>query len=178
MRFRLAKDRDIPAVAAIYEAIHKEEEAGRARVGWIRGVYPTEETARAALARGDLYVAEEAGAILSAAILNGLQPPGYERGAWRYPAGEGEVFVLHTLVVDPAAAGRGVGRRFVAFYETLARERNRPVLRMDTNEKNARARRLYAALGYREAGIVPTVFNGIPDVRLVLLEKQVKEEIK
>ena len=35
---------------------------------------------------------------------------------------------------------------------------------MDTNEKNAAARRLYARLGYREAGIVPCVFNGIKGV--------------
>ena len=43
---------------------------------------------------------------------------------------------------------------------------------MDTNAKNAAARRLYSRLGYREAGIVPCVFNGIPDVRLVCLEKK------
>lgn len=42
---------------------------------------------------------------------------------------------------------------------------------MDTNARNAAARRLYAGLGYWEAGIVPCVFNGIPDVQLVCLEK-------
>ena len=42
------------------------------------------------------------------------------------------------------------------------------MLRMDTNEKNAAARRLYARLGYREADIVPCAFNSIPNVRLVL----------
>ena len=42
---------------------------------------------------------------------------------------------------------------------------------MDTNEKNQAARALYRSLGYEEIGVVPTVFNGIPDVRLVLLEK-------
>ena len=42
---------------------------------------------------------------------------------------------------------------------------------MDTNERNAAARRLYAGLGYREAGIVPCTFNGIGGVQLVCLEK-------
>ena len=42
---------------------------------------------------------------------------------------------------------------------------------MDTNERNSAARAMYRGLGYREIGVVPTVFNGIPDVRLVLLEK-------
>ena len=42
---------------------------------------------------------------------------------------------------------------------------------MDTNERNAAARSLYAGLGYQEVGIVSCDFNGIPGVRLVCLEK-------
>ncbi len=172
MLIRKACREDIPAVSRIYGAIHAEEEAGRACIGWQRGVYPTEETAKAAVKRGDLYVLEDDGAVKAAAIINAIQPDGYERGAWRYPAGEERVLVLHTLVVDPAAAGRGLGRAFISFYEQTAREAERPYLRMDTNERNRRARKLYASLGYREIGSVPTVFNGIPGVNLVLLEKK------
>ena len=43
---------------------------------------------------------------------------------------------------------------------------------MDTNEKNVRARALYAKLGYQEPGVVSCTFNGIPGVRLVCLEKK------
>ena len=42
---------------------------------------------------------------------------------------------------------------------------------MDTNAVNTAARSLYAKLGYTEVGIVPCVFNGIPDVMLVCMEK-------
>lgn len=48
------------------------------------------------------------------------------------------------------------------------------MLRIDTNAINSAARRLYAKLGYREADIVLCVFNGIPNVNLVLLEKKLK----
>ena len=54
----------------------------------------------------------------------------------------------------------------------LARENGYTVLRMDTNAKNAAARRLYQKLGYAESDIVPCIFNGIPNVQLVLLEKK------
>ena len=43
--------------------------------------------------------------------------------------------------------------------------------RMATNAKNTAARAMYRKLGYAEIAIVPTVFNGIPGVDLVLLEK-------
>ena len=75
--------------------------------------------------------------------------------------------------MDPLCSGRGYGTAFVAYYESYAKNNGCPVLRMDTNEKNAAARRLYARLGYREAGIVPCVFNGIKGVGLVCLEKRV-----
>ncbi len=42
---------------------------------------------------------------------------------------------------------------------------------MDTNEKNAAARRLYARLGYKEIGVVDCEFNGIAGVHLVCLAK-------
>ena len=171
MTIRKATSADIPAAAAIYEAIHTEEEAGRATIGWVRGVYPTEATARAALARDDLFVLEHEGKAAGSAIINQSQCDGYESADWQYPAQDHEVMVLHTLTISPEAAGLGLGRAFVAFYEQYAREQGCKYLRMDTNVKNARARAMYKKLGYREIGIIPTVFNGIEGVNLVLLEK-------
>ena len=46
-------------------------------------------------------------------------------------------------------------------------------LRMDTNARNASARKLYHKLGYEEIGIVACIFNGIPDVQLVCLGKYI-----
>lgn len=83
--------------------------------------------------------------------------------------------VLHALVVEPACAGKGYGTTFVHFYEQYALEHGCPYLRMDTNVKNQAARRLYARLGYREADIVPCVFNGIAGVQLVCLEKTLQQ---
>ena len=57
MHIRPATPGDIAAVADIYDAIHTTEEQGLSTIGWIRGVYPTRQTAEASLARGDLFVA-------------------------------------------------------------------------------------------------------------------------
>lgn len=172
MTIRKGTPADVPRVAEIYDRVLTEEESGRATIGWIRGVYPTERTALDALNAGTLFVLVRDGVIAAAAKIDQNQVPEYANARWRAPdAPPGQVLVLHTLVVDPLLAGRGCGTEFVRFYERYALDRGCPFLRMDTNARNTAARRLYARLGYREAGIVSCNFNGIPDVQLVCLEK-------
>ena len=174
MVIRKAAQQDIPAVAVIYNAIiDKEERQPATVVGWLRNVYPTEATAREAWKKGELYVMEdESGAIVAAAKVNQEQVPEYADCCWKYQAPEEQVLVLHTLVVDPKQEGRGYGTAFVRWYEEMGRMMGCSCLRMDTNSHNLPARRLYAHLGFEEPGIVECVFNGIPDVQLVCLEKK------
>ena len=172
MRYRKAAQSDIARIAEIYSAVIDADTIPGSRIGWIKGVYPVAATAEAALGRGDLFVCEESGRVIASAIINKIQVDVYADCDWKYEALPEEVLVLHTLVVDPLEHRKGVGCSFVAYYEQMARDIGCTVLRMDTNERNNRARRLYKRLGYREAGIVPCVFNGIPNVMLVCLEKK------
>lgn len=169
--FRKAVPGDLDQIAAIYDAIHTEEESGRAAIGWIRAIYPTRQTAVDALQADSLYVAEEEGRIVAAAKIDQTQVPEYADAPWSRDDAPEHVLVLHTLVVDPSCKGRGCATRFVHFYEDLGRKRSCTALRMDTNERNAAARSLYAGLGYQEVGTVSCDFNGIPGVHLVCLEK-------
>lgn len=172
MLIRKAAAADTAAIAALFDAIHTEEEAGRTTTGWLRNVYPTVKVVETGLSRDDLYVMESGDAIVAVCRINAEQVDCYFGAPWLYAAEPDQVLVLHTLVVDPAKKGRGYGTAFIAYYEEEARRRGCTVVRIDTNARNEIARRLYAHLGYREAGIVPTVFNGIPGVELVLLEKK------
>lgn len=173
VKIRKAVLQDISEVSAIYEEIHSAEENGSMTIGWKRDVYPTENTAVNALRRGDLFVmTDDRGAVIGAAIINQTQAEGYEKGNWKYPAEEQEIMVLHTLVISPSANGRGYGKAFEQFYEEYAREHRCRYLRIDTNAKNVRAREFYRKLGYSEADIVRTSFNGLQDIELVLLEKK------
>ena len=187
---RKAARADLDAVCRIYDQIHTAEERGEAAIGWQRGVYPERETAEAALTRGDLFVQEQNGEIVGTAILNQTQVDSYAGANWRYDAPDSEVMVLHTLVIDPEAKSRGLGREFAAFYEGYALAHGCRYLRIDTNARNARGppgpppppppppppapppRRFYQKLGYAEIGVVPCTFNGIAGVQLVLLEKR------
>lgn len=170
--FRKAENKDIDAIAEIYEEIHTAEEEGNAAVGWIRGIYPTRHTAEASVKAGDMFVAEDNGRIVAAGKINKEQCPEYAQAEWQYDVPDDQVMVFHTLVVSPSIKGKGYGTGFVDFYEKYALENGCRYLRMDTNERNKAARALYSKLGYSEVSIVPTTFNGIPDVNLVCLEKK------
>ena len=114
---------------------------------------------------------EQDGEIVGTAILNQTQVDSYAGANWRYDAPDSEVMVLHTLVIDPEAKSRGLGREFAAFYEGYALAHGCRYLRIDTNARNTRARRLYHSLGYKEISVAPCTFNGLSNIDLVLLEK-------
>lgn len=171
MIIRKAKSEDLIFVEEIYSQIHSEEEKGLFEIVWKRGIYPTLETATQAFNRQDLFVLEDEEKILGSAVINQIQVDVYKNANWQFPAPEDKVMVIHTLAISPKVFGKGYGRKFVEFYENYALENNCPYLRMDTNEKNVGARRLYAKLGYKEIGVFPCVFNNIPDINLVLIEK-------
>ena len=169
---RKAKPKDIDGVALIFEHIIEEEEKREYSTGWRRGVYPTRDTAVAALEQEELFVMEEDGEIVAAMRLNKEQLPEYQNCQWEYPAPEDQVMVMHTLVVEPSVKQQGFGRRMVEFYENYARENNCPYLRIDTNAMNTRARAIYKKYGFKEIGITPCDFNGMPGVNLVCIEKK------
>jgi len=167
-----ATSADIDRIVEIYDAVLSECEAGRCPVGWERGVYPERKDAEAALARDDLYVAKQGGVIISTGIINQMQLDVYAETDWEYEADDSEVMVLHTLATDPAYSGSGAGTAIARYYEDYAREHGCKVLRIDTQAQNNIAREFYKRLGYREAGILPCMFNGIQGVNLVMLEKK------
>ena len=174
---RKAEERDLAAIECLYQEIHDAESAGLITTGWIRGVYPIKATAEAALARGDLFVLEEDGRILGSGIINQIQVDVYEGAPWNRQAPDDQVCVLHTLVISPSAWGKGYGRAFIRLYEAYALQHGCTELRIDTNERNLAARAVYSKCGYQEIDIVPTVFNGIEGVNLVLLEKQIQNNL-
>ena len=170
---RIANLSDLDRIEEIYNEIHTEIEEGRAVIGWIRGVYPARDIAETSIRLREMYVLEEDGRIVACGRINRYQGPEYNEARWSFDVDPDSVLVLHTLVVSPKEKGRGYGRCFVAFYEDMAAQLGCTALRIDTNALNLPARALYKKLGYTEACIIPTSFNGIDNVMLVCLDKRV-----
>lgn len=176
MLIRKGTKDDVSAILDIYDSILDLEEKGLTTIGWIRGVYPNEVSLADCLRADELYVLEDEGKVLGASRINKVQMDAYALAKWQYHDIDPEkVLVIHTLVIDPKTARTGYGKAFIAFYENLAKEIHCPYLRLDTNERNQRARSFYKSLGYWEVGVVPCNFNGIEGIGLVCLEKYLGE---
>ncbi len=59
---------------------------------------------------------------------------------------------LYSIAVDPDASARGIGGLLLQAAETAAYEHDRPLLRLEVREDNARAIALYKRQGYRPIG--------------------------
>ena len=156
---RKAAAADLPGIGEIYEAIFDQEARGPAYTNWLRGTYPTVDSARQVLEAGTLYVGEEDGVLWGVVNLNGVQLPEYGKIPWTIPAEQEEVGVIHTLCIRPSRSGRGLARTMVAFCEAEARRLGKTVIRLDTWEGNLPANRMYPALGYRFAGATEFFFQ-------------------
>jgi GNAT superfamily N-acetyltransferase len=126
----------------------------RAYAAWVpllgRRPLPMDDDYAARIAAGQALLLERDGALLGLLILE--DRPGY---LW-----------LDNISVDPARQGEGIGRALMAVVEAEARRRGHPEVRLLTNARMERNRRLYRALGYRETGE-----TGPPDFRRVDMAK-------
>lgn len=157
---RKAAAADLPRIGEIYEAIFDQEDQGPIYTNWLRGTYPTVDSARQVLEAGTLYVGEEVGVLWGVVNLNGEQLPEYDKIPWSVPAEREEVGVIHTLCIHPAQSGKGHAKEMVAFCEEAARAQGKTVIRLDTWEGNAPTNHLYPSLGYRFAGSTEFFFQG------------------
>ena len=159
------------AIVSLYDEIHCAEEAGQISTGWKRGIYPSRQSAMAALERDDLFVLEEGGRIIGSGIINQIQVDVYAGAPWKNDVPDDQVCVLHTLMICPSFTGKGNARKFLEFYEEYARQTGCRELRIDTNAINSAARAMYHRHGYEEIDIVPTVFNGIPGIKNITFQE-------
>ncbi len=68
---------------------------------------------------------------------------------------EADHLLVWSVAVDPAAQGRGIGRRLMAVAEDEARAQNRGEIRLYTNGLMGENLALYASLGYGETHRTP-----------------------
>ena len=149
MQIRKAKEEDIAAVAALYDAGCDTLEAGENYPGWAKGDYPTRRDAEMGEAAGELFVTEEAGEILGTMMLREEQERNARSAPWQLPLEEQEQLTIYTFAVRPDCRGGGVGRALLGYAEAWAKAQGKRALRLDVHEINTPAIKLYESCGFR-----------------------------
>jgi GNAT superfamily N-acetyltransferase len=114
-------------------------------------IYPTAATISADVEAESMFVGMlEDGAVAGVIVLNERQDPEYREVPWTIEASR--IGVVHRLMVTPALQGGRLAAVFMRFIEERARQLGYEALRLDAFTQNPRALRLYARLGYHDAG--------------------------
>lgn len=107
--------------------------------------YPTEQDFKKDLARGELYVCEQAGEIRGVCTISARGHEEYPLIQWTTNE---EGWTLKRLAVDPICRGKGISDHFFQFAENLARKNDIYYLNTDTFEDNSYAQQLFTRNGY------------------------------
>lgn len=127
---------------------------------WHWGMYPTAEIVEEDIRQGWLHLWREDETVLGVVCINRLQAEEYASIPWAY---EGEAGLFHRIAVSPKAQGKGLAREMLACVEDILRAQGCTVLRGDVSCHNAKALRLYAKTGLRQAGKFHTDWCEEPD---------------
>ncbi len=189
MKIRKAVAADGNRCLEIYNAVCDWEAVNGRQTCWNKESYPTMETVQKALAAEEMYVLEDEKAagtsgcankgrnskIVACGIINQFQPEIYGKYNWKIAAEPEEVLVLHTFAVDPVFQGKGYGRIFMDFYESLAEKTGCKALRLDTLLTNTKAQAMYKKLGFAITGQCNDDPNGVGEILTFLgLEKEIR----
>jgi ribosomal protein S18 acetylase RimI-like enzyme len=148
MPIRIGADRDVgPAMHLVRLCIAHMRQNGIEQ--W-DDVYPDETTLRADARAGTMYVIQDSSGICGMFVLNDFQDREYADVPWTITGVP--IAVVHRLMVHPAHQRRGIARQLMKAAEARASERGYGAIRLDAFTQNPGALRLYADLGYRDAG--------------------------
>lgn len=101
-----------------------------------------------------LYGYYDDGILLGAVVLMDENDPPYEElSNWT----DDVSFVIHRLIVDPNAQGRGIGKKLVNYAHELAREKGYKSMKVDTHLENYVMRNLLEKNGYYEVGYLKSI---------------------
>jgi ribosomal protein S18 acetylase RimI-like enzyme len=158
--------------AATFAAIHEEVASwlwARGIRQWQPGTFPI-KWVEDAIARGEVYVACESGAVIGAVMLQDADPDTWGEASLVDPAG-----YIHGLRVRRSVAGRGVGRALIAWAERELMARGKRIARLDCWAANDALCAYYEQVGYRRVG-TRTFTDGPEPFGAALFEKALDEE--
>lgn len=154
---------DLDELENLYNDLNDHLETNINYPGWIKGVYPTRETALKGVEESNLFVFRIDNTIAGSIILNHHPEEAYKQVEWGVDAKAENIIVIHTLVVHPSFMNKGIATKLINFATKYSKEQEMKAIRLDVSVNNMAAIKLYEKLGYKYIG---TVDLGLPYAHL------------
>ena len=159
MVFQKANPNEFDRIRAFYWALIDAMAADNDKIGWKKGIYPTDDFLRDSLEKGTLYTLTHQQQLAACVIVNSDTNEGYASVPWRMDCADSDVLIPHALAVSPALQGQGIGREVVAQVQALARCAGKRAVRLDILGTNTAAERLYAGMGFQFVQAKPMFYE-------------------
>jgi ribosomal protein S18 acetylase RimI-like enzyme len=163
LKMRLGTERDLDALAQLYDDLNDYLAATNNYPGWKKGIYPVRQNAVDGINEGCLFVLTENDEILASVILRHEPEPAYLKASWQAMLDYKNVLVIYTFAVKSQKLHNGIGKRMLEFIEQYGKDNRIRALRLDVYEKNTPAIRLYEKCGYQ---YIDTVSLGLEEYGL------------
>ena len=151
---KLATSDDIDGVVKLYDEVNDylSYTVNYNAPTWVKGKYPSRETADIGVAEKSLYIVHDHRDIIGSVILNQHQYDGYEDALWQVNARPEDILVINTLVTSPRNRGQGIGESLVIFAIDYGKRSGMKAIRLSTYRHNTPAKALYKKCGFLSAG--------------------------
>lgn len=158
---RQASLADFPAVRAFYDQLIDELVLRPYHPLWEKGGHPSDDYLRSAIARGELWIAESAGDIAGAMVVNGEANSGYDRVPWQVEAAQGEYVIVHAFGVSSRCQGRGLGSAMMRAVISRSRAEGRKAIRLDLIDHNLPVAQVYLKLGFSKCAEIKLYYEEV-----------------
>ena len=148
----LVRTNDFETVRGKYIDVTENTPDIRQHARWIYGRHPDDESLRAYIDNGEMYVLKDGEEIVGMVAVVMHQDSDYEPIAWAEDLENDEVATLHLLAVCPAYRGRSLGAKILEEVTALALKNGQRAIRLDTLFCNLPAQHMYEKAGFTYRG--------------------------
>ena len=119
---------------------------------WKKGQHPTEESIKAYIEEGCMYLYKENDTIVGAMAVTMYQGEDYHAIEWAKHVEDNEASVIHILAVNPDYQGTGVGAEMIREAINLSVDLGMKSIRLDALASNTPAHKIYKRIGFEYRG--------------------------
>lgn len=140
---------------------------------WVYGKHPTDESLKALVDRGEMYLLMDGEEVAGMAAIVMCQGEDYNGVSWQENLEHDQVATIHLLAVCPSYRGRSLSIRILEEAADIAAGNEKKALRLDVLKPNVPARIMYERAGFSYRGEQALYAENTGILEFVFYEKRI-----